>query len=294
MDWHGLIKPAIVTVAGILIAAYGWVDAPRAADRVLRRLIRRGATAPSDQLARRIRDRLRRRNRATMLGMLAGVLVGAAVLVIAAEFDHAITWLAALDITGAGVGAAIVHVVDNGRAAAEPGPRAAVLRPRRLRDFLLPGEIAAPYLVLALPLIAAAFAATGGSGLVTRPGGWLVPAVGAAVIAVVATLAQRLVLHTAPPAESAERVRWEDVMRAVALRDIGIVAYSLSLILGIAAVASAASGSAGGAPWPLQPVTVIVSLLSVAGLVALAVLAERFAPPVRLADRLYGDTEARR
>lgn len=280
-----LVPIAVVFV----VAVVGWLDAPRAAAKRLRKLAASTGLALDDDTGHLVARRLRRRQRSMMIGMVVGSLLGCLPIVLAGEgVKEPIAWWVAVYLMAVGVGALAVHVVDTGRAAAEPGPRAAVLRPRRLHDFLYPAEAVAPFVVLVLPALAivVAVATSGTNGSQAALLG-----VGAAVailVTIAAVLAQRFVLQMAPPADSPTRLKWEDALRGIALRDLGTTAYCTSFALGGIAPFGAASELVGGYPSAVLGVMMGAILLGLAGLLAL-VAATETRTPARRFMRLYDD-----
>lgn len=274
----------------ILVAVFGWLDAPRAAAKRLTKLAKKSGIALDDDTAIVVRTRLRRRGRAMMLGMVAGMLAGNAMVVLAAnDFTWFVAWWMAAVIAGAGIAGLVVHMLDTSRAAAEPGPRAAILRPRKLSDFLHTAEIAAPAVALVLPALAIGLAVTSTGG--GQANGLLVGAGVAVLATLVAALIQRSVLHLAPPADSPTRLKWEDTLRAIALRDVGITAYGISCTLGGVAAYTTATSGLVGPPYALVATTFVTLGLGLVGLVVLTVIAESTSPTHRFLH-LYYDVPA--
>lgn len=278
----------ITALAGLTMVLMGWFRAPKSAERGLARLAARTGLDVDPPIADLVRRRLRRRMRAYMGGAGAGLLLSLLVRITSTGFpDEFFSWSAAALLVGAGVGALTVHVLDSGRTAGEPGARAAVVRRRRLSDFLLPVEIAAPYAALLLPIIAAV-AALAGARTPIEPirTGLMVAGVGVAVaVTLAAMLAQRFVLGMSPPADSPARLQWEDALRSMALRDIGMTAYFVSYLLG-ALVTFNATDLLRAAPGAAI-VAGVVFVAATIGLMLLAVTCEGLTAPARRFLRLY-------
>lgn len=233
-------EPLLILVPAatvLLVAVFGWLDAPRAGAKRLAKLAASTGLALDDDTRRLVTGRLRRRQRAMMLGMAAGDVLGILPVIMADGFASVVTWWVAIYLVSTGVGAFAVHVVDSGQAAAEPGRRAAVLRRRKLHDFMYPAETIAPFAALVMPALAIALAVSSTGSTYAQ---WLAVGAGFAVLATAATVvAQRFVLHMAPPADSPTRLQWEDALRGVALRDLGVTAFGISFALGGVAALSA-------------------------------------------------------
>ncbi|MGH3098451.1 MAG: hypothetical protein ACRDMV_20900 [Streptosporangiales bacterium] len=278
----------VIAFIGIVMVLVGWFTAPRSAERGVAKLAARTGLEIDRPIADLVRRRLRRRVRACTGGAGVGLLVSLLARIASSTSTDPFSWSTAAVIVGAGVGALTVHVLDSGRTAGEPGVRAAVVRRRRLSDFLLPVEVAAPYAALLLP-VSAAVAALASARTPIEPirTGLLIAGVCVALaITAIATLAQRFVLGMSPPADSPTRLRWEDALRGLALRDIGITAYCVSYVLG--AVTFGATGLLRAA----GPVTSVaaaggVFVVATAGLILLAVAAEGLTGPARRFLRLY-------
>lgn len=285
-----LIQAATVAVVCAAVAIGGWVHAPRRAAREAGKLTHKSGLTLDDTLAPLVLRRLRRRVRGTMLGMGVGVLVGCAGIVVIGDFTRGLPWFVLCDLVGAGVAALIVHVAETSRVRRELGSRAALLRPRRLTDFLHPLEIAAPYAGLIFPAAIVAYAVASGNdtGLLATCGALAV------AVTVAAIAAQRFVLRMAPPADSSTRVMWEDMLRVVALRDCGVTAYGLSLTFAWLPFLIASSRN-HGTVGPLMWLSLALFLVSVTGLLAIAFLAE-YSPTgkTRFLQRLYADEVAPR
>lgn len=284
---EALILVLIPTTAVLIAALIGWLDAPRAAAKRVAKLAARTSLALDDDTRRLVEGRLRRRQRGTMLGMVAGSLVGSLAVVMATDFTPALAWWVAAFIVGTGISALTVHVIDSGQAAAEPGTRAAVLRRRRLHDFMYPAETIAPFATLVLPTLAIVLAASS-----TGTSQALLLGVGAAaafVVTATTMVAQRFVLHMAPPADSPVRLKWEDALRGIALRDLGVTAYSTSFALGAIATTYATTDALVGYPAAIAVVIDVAVGLGALGLIGLVVVAEGLASPARRFMRLYDD-----
>lgn len=271
----------------LLVAAFGWLNASRAAQRRLGKLAEGIGLAVDGDVAPVVEARLRRRQRGMMLGMAVGGVVGGIVVYASGGLPSALGWWVAAELGGTGAGALLVHVVDSRRASAEPGPRAAVLRPRRLHDFLYPAETAAPLVALVLPALAGALALTSTASGAQAPG-LVVGSCAAVAFTVAAVAAQRYVLRLSPPAASPVRVKWEDAVRGLALRDLGVTGFGASFALGAVAAYNAATALIVGYSQAVLVATYVAVGLGVLTLAALVLVAESSQTPARRFLRLYG------
>lgn len=278
----------VPTGAVILIAVFGWLDAPRVAQNRLAKLATTVGLEPGDDVAALVERRLRRRQRAMMIGMVTGAALGTLPAFTTGAFAPTLAWWMAGELLGTGAGGLVVHVADC-RAATRPGQRAAVLRPRRLHDFLYPAETVAPLVALLLPALVVALVLTSTGPAALAPG-LLAGAVVAVAVTIGTVVAQRYVLRMAPPADSPTRVKWEDAMRSIALRDLGVIAFSVCLALGGVAAFQAANDLLVGYPDVLFVTTLVCTLLGVAVLIVLTVLTERSGASAQRFLRLYQDT----
>lgn len=273
----------IIAFFGIVMVLAGWFTAPKSAERATARLAARTGLDLDKATAGLVRRRLRRRVRGSILGGGVGLVLGLLAILARSGPANLSSWAAAALLVGFGVGA----LVDSGQAGSEPGSRAAVLRRRRLTDFLLPVEVAAPFAALLLPVLAVVLAAARVRAAPEPVHIGLLVATVCVTLAVtaVATLAQRFVLGMSPPADSPLRLQWEDALRGIALRDIGITAYGVSYVLS-GLVAFDIPDLLRGAPGTAIP-TAVLFVTATVGLIWLAVTAEGRTAPVRRFLRLY-------
>lgn len=288
-----VVIPLVALAMGTFVAF--WYDAPRAGHRFVTDLGMRTGLRVDHDTADLVSRRGRRRMRAIAMGFLIGALAGTVPGLVVGGLGQEIVWWVAGAAAGSGAGPLVVHVRDIARITVEPGPRAAVLRPRRLLDFLTPFELGAPYLGLLLPAWALVVVLVSGQAEPVGSAGtaWVVTGAAlAVVVTVVAVAARRFVLHIAPPSRSTIRLTWEDAMRGVALRDIGATAVGTSWALGGLAAFQVAVTWPVELPLPLVGATVLIFGAATGLLAALVVNAEGRQGPTRRFLRLYDDNAA--
>lgn len=281
----------LVITVGFAVA---WYKAGRSTSSRVTRFATSVRLSLDEDTATMVGRRLRRRYRANALGAWLGFMVGSTANLLI-DPTVAIAWWLAMGLVGGGAGILITQVLEVRDAARRPGPRAAVLAPRRVLDYLTPGEVGIQYAGLALPVIALCVALTSLLGGEPHHGriGWVLAAVAANLVIVVAcVLLQRRALHVAPVTDSPHRLRWEDALRGQALRDLTVSAFATSWALGGLTAFGATSQWLVGFPFALIPVTIIGFGVATIALFWLLITEEKGAGSARRFHRLYGGSTA--
>jgi hypothetical protein len=247
-----LLEQVFVVGMAVLLAAVAGAylsrgRLQRAEDQVLLWESRVGL--PRDDVARAdaIRRVLRRTSIGswyTLLGLFAGtvVLIGDVTTIGLAGYQ-------ACGLIGYSVGVWRVHLADLRERSAGAGTRAAVLRRRRLLDFLTPAEVVAPWIMLLIPALSLF---VGIDMLATdRVQATILIAVALLhlVVFAVAQVLQRRVLRIGHVADTEAAMRWEEAHRALVLRELAQPAiwgpFALGVFLYVASTLDRLDGLAG-------------------------------------------------
>ncbi|MEU4192252.1 hypothetical protein AB0E69_10155 [Kribbella sp. NPDC026611] len=268
----------------------------RTAIREVGRLVEHGGLPAEPELIEAAQGWYMRRQVVLLIGMVAGALLGGAVVLIlrpggdfrlASEFDiRLLTGMIAVTAAVGGL-ASLVHSYRTVRASRFDGPRTATLRPRQLRDYLSPVEIAIQYGALLLPAVAAVM------GIVIlrssdHPGrGWILigSGIAAAPLWGLGILLQRKALEVNQPSRGAAELRWQEALRATTLRDIASSGLTVCWLLG-AAIPMSFQWPAD-APAYFSGLAGVLFLISL-GLLCLSTIVGRSGSALRRVERVVG------
>jgi len=271
-----VVSVEVLWVVGLMVVSSGilWTQRRRAAQREVARRIERGGLPGERDLVEAALEWYRRRQEILILGVLAGVLIaGAAVVLVHLGMDlgfvpgavldiRLVSWLLAATAAFGGF-ATLINGYRTVRASRADGPRLAALRPRRLSDYLSPIEIAIYQGCVVVPLVGAAL------GLVVlgtndHPArGWILIASGLAGVVVwaIGLLLTRTVLGVNQSSGREAELRWQEALRATTLRDIGSAVLTVSWLLGAAMPTSFDWPS--DVPGYVEPLATVLFLVSV-------------------------------
>ncbi|MEV8376350.1 hypothetical protein AB0P21_26645 [Kribbella sp. NPDC056861] len=206
------------------------------------RLVHSGGLPQDERLMAAAEERLVQRQVATAAGSVAAGLVGVLVLwAVGSDVSSPILgWTLVLSVAGAGLGISIVHSRAV-RAVRPAGSRTATLRQRQLADYLTRFEIVGQYAMLVFPLLALVLGVLilvtaddhQARGLVLA-----IPALAMIPFAVLGVHLQRQILHLNQPASGEPDLRWQEALRAKALRDMGNILGGAGWLFGSASVLS--------------------------------------------------------
>ncbi|MEV6415932.1 hypothetical protein [Kribbella sp. NPDC051718] len=206
------------------------------------RLVYTGGLPKDARLMAAAEDRLAQTQVASAVGLaVAGVVVGGIVLLAGDSlFSPVLGWTLMGMIAGVGIGSFVLQFRAV-RAARPAGPRTATLQQRRLGDYLTPVEIIGQYVMLVFPLLALAL---GVLVLATADDhaarGWalVIPGLATIPVAAVGIYLQRRILELNQPASGADELRWQEALRAKALRDMLNILIGAGWLFGAALVLS--------------------------------------------------------
>lgn len=277
-----------LVAALVLMSVVLWVQRRKAAQREVDRRVERAGLPGDRDLVEAALEWYRRRQEILILGVLAGVLVGGAAVVLVhlgidlgfvpgtALDTRLFTWLLAAMAAFGGF-ATLINGYRTVRAARSDGPRLAALRPRKLSDYLSPIEIAIYGGCVVLPLVGAALGVVV-LGTNERPGrGWILIGSGLAGVVVwaIGLLLTRTALRVNQPSGREAELRWQEAFRATTLRDIGSAVLTVAWLLGAAMPMSFEWPS--DVPGYVEPLATVLFLVAVAlWCTALMVAASRY------------------
>lgn len=171
--------------------------------------------------ARTVSGRLSSRYAGRIIGVAAvGVLALAAISLNSSRGDYPV-WIIIFLPVGHAIGTAVGNLIGSSGAAATP--RVATLRRRELTDFVTPAEVRVAQVAGALSVVAVVMGlVTLGTTTSTTRSGVIVAAAGvASLLAAVGTwiLARRTLVQSVD-ATTPQGLQWNEVLRAVLLRDL--------------------------------------------------------------------------
>jgi hypothetical protein len=220
----GLLAGIAVMVLAVVVGGLLFAARNSTARNAVWHLVNSGGLPRNEHLMAAAHERLVKREAAAGCGLAAAGLLAGGVLSLAAPDGSKSGFLLALMVTlvGAGLGAYLQHLRAV-RAVRPGGPRAATLRQRELGDYLTRREVVGQYAMLGFPLVAVVagvLVLTTADDFASR--GWVLVASGLAAvpIAALAVSLQRRVLALNEPASGVDELRWQEALRAVALRDM--------------------------------------------------------------------------
>lgn len=263
-----------LVAALVLMSVVLWVQRRKAAQREVDRRVERGGLPGDRDLVEVALEWYRRRQEILILGVLAGVLVaGAAVVLVHLGIDlgfvpgtaldaRLLTWLLAATAAFGGF-ATLINGYRTVRASRADGPRLAALRPRKSSDYLSPVEIAIYDGCVVLPLVGAALGVVvlGTNDHPER--GWILIGSGLAAVVVwaIGLLLMRTALRVNQPSGREAELRWQEAFRATTLRDIGSAVLTVAWLLGAAMPMSFEWPS--DVPGYVSPLATVLFLVSV-------------------------------
>jgi hypothetical protein len=247
----------LIVVAGVLLTGFGWQLRASAAvrPRAVREAARQAGLAVTPEVEPLLVARLRAQTRATLVGTIIAVIVGASALLALSSSDSVMV-ASFLMVVLTGFGASIGNAVAESRSALQPlGDRPRLARTPTpafadyvsLQERLLPPvtlSVSAAALVgLALLVVANPGGAFSGAGLVTV---WL-PGAALWVIALASALVGRVltgrILSHGQPATTDVELAWSDALRS---RTLAAFAQTptIGALCGVAAVLLAVGSAA--------------------------------------------------
>jgi hypothetical protein len=295
-----VIQVDVLWVVAMMAFATGlmWTQRKKSARTEVNRLVDRGGLPPEPDLVESALRWYEHRQEVLLLGLLAGTLAAGGIVVVTylgmdigfetgAVVDvRLLSWLLAAAAAAGGI-ATLGLSYRTVRASRTDGPRMAALRPRRLRDYLSPIEIAIHYGAIVLPLAAIGLGilVLGSNDHPAR--GWILIGSGSAAVPLWASglLLQRMALRVNQPSGREAELRWQEAMRATTLRDLGSSAITVSWLLGASIPMSFQWPS--DVPGFAEPLSVVLFVVAV-GLMCVmwAVAASR--PGLRRVQRVVG------
>ncbi|GAA3582534.1 hypothetical protein [Kribbella ginsengisoli] len=206
------------------------------------RLVYTGGLPKDEKLMAAAESRLAQTQAASAVGLaVAGVVVGGIVLLAGDDlFSPVLGWTFMGMVAGIGIGSFVLQYRAV-RAARPAGPRTATLRQRRLGDYLTPVEIIGQYAMLVFPLLALGLGVlvlTTADEHASRGWALAIPGLATIPIAAVGIYLQRRILQLNQPAATEDELRWQEALRAKALRDMLNILIGAGWLFGAAAVLS--------------------------------------------------------
>lgn len=204
------------------------------------RLVNTGGLPKDGKLIAAAQQRLVEQQAAFAVGFAGAGVAVAGILSLAAtdRFRTVFIWTLMAMVAGGGVGSYLQHF-RTVRAARPGGPRAARLQPRRLADYLTRREIVAQYVLLVLPLFAIALGVLALTTADEHAGrGWalVIPAMVAMPFGALGSYLQRRILALNQPASGVDELRWQEALRADALRAMAKIVVGVGWLFGSFAI----------------------------------------------------------
>jgi hypothetical protein len=291
-----VVAVVVIEIMLLGLALVMFLDRRKLAVRETNRLVEHGGLPADPELVEAARQWYVRRQVVLVSGLVVGALVGGAAVLIAkkgwglaleSELDmRLVAFLVAVAAAAGGL-ASLAHSYKTVRMTRLDGPRTAVLRPRRVGDYLSPIELAIEYGAVLLPLVAVAMGAVvlGSNDHPAR--GWILVASGVAAVPLwgMGIFLQRKALEVNQQSSGVDELRWQETLRATTLREIASSGLTVCWLLGATVPMSFQWPS--DAPGFLSPLATVLFLVSV-GMLILSGVVGRSGRVLRRAQQVAG------